>query len=317
MVGIRMDNPITLKNVFKYYEDYPALNDISLNIKKGEICSYLGPNGSGKTTTIKIILGLMKPSSGTVKLLGEDPYLDSVKTLKVRSHIGAMLDYDGLYLNLTGLENTTYWAELHGLSKDKAKYNAIKAIKKVKLLEWAHMTVNKYSHGMKKRLAFARALVNDPDILVLDEPTSGVDPESRIIIREVMNNLVKEGKSIFFSSHDLEEIQKLSPRLALLNNGKLIFRGGLEEFRHQFAQSEKFIQMNNLKEAKIFGRNLEKLGLKIKINGPIISYIQNNGKNLILNNKNIISVWSSQSNLENAYLNAVKLEAEENHEHQV
>lgn len=308
MVGIIMcDNQISLKNIVKYYEDYPALDGISLKIKEGEICSYLGPNGSGKTTTIKIVLGLMKPSSGTVKLLGADPYSDSVETLKVRNRIGAMLDYDGLYLNLTGLENTIYWAELQGLNKVKAQDNAVEAIEKVNLLEWASTTVNKYSHGMKKRLAFARALVNNPDILVLDEPTSGVDPESRIIIRELMNNLIKEGKTIFFSSHDLEEVQKLSPTLAILNNGKLIFRGTLEEFRHEFGQSEIFIQMKNIKEANIFGRELQKSGFKIKINGPVISYVQKNGKQQILNNKNIVSFWTAKSNLETAYLNALSL----------
>ena len=168
----------------------------------------MDPTDSGKTTTIKIILGLLKPSSGSVEVLGVDPYLDNTESLSVRSHIGSMLEGDGLYLNLTGMENLVYWAELYGLNNQKAHENAVDVIKKVKLFKWADTEVSKYSHGMKKRLSFARALINDPDILVLDEPTSGVDPESRILIRNLMKNLVESGKTIFFSSHDLEEVQK-------------------------------------------------------------------------------------------------------------
>ena len=247
----------------------------------------------------------MKPSSGTVKLLGEDPYLDTMKTLEVRGRIGAMLDWDGLYLNLTGLENIIYWAELQGLNKQMAYKKAMKVIKEVKLVEWEDTIVSKYSHGMKKRLSFARAIVNDPDILVLDEPTSGVDPESRIIIRGLMKNLIEKSKTVFFSSHDLEEVQKISFSLAILNNGKIIFNGTLEEFRNLFGQSEVFIQMKTNEDANLLAKNLQKSGFKTKINGPVISFIQKKGEKPILDDNNIISTWTVKSNLENAYLNAI------------
>ncbi len=149
------------------------------------------------------------------------------------------------------MENVVYWAEIYGQNKLEARENAVDAIQKVKLFDWADTLVSKYSHGMKKRLSFARAIINDPDILVLDEPTSGIDPESRILIRDLMRNFVKKGKTIFFSSHDLEEVQKISSILSVLNNGKIIFNGTLEEFINTFGHTVVFCHMNSPENAEI------------------------------------------------------------------
>ena len=283
---------ITLNGVDKYYNDYHALKNISLDVKKGQIYSYFGPNGSGKTTTIKIILGLLKPSSGSVELLGVDPYLDNTESLRVRRRIGSMLEWDGLYLNLTGMENLVYWAELYGLNNQKAHENAVDVIKKVKLFKWADTEVSKYSHGMKKRLSFARAIINDPDILVLDEPTSGVDPESRILIRNLMKNLVESGKTIFFSSHDLEEVQKISSILSVLNNGEIIFNGTLEEFIDNFGHTVVFCHMNSPENAEIKARRIQKFCINLKINGSVLSFIPREYYEPNLKDQNIISSWT-------------------------
>ena len=298
-------NVIDLNNVDKYYDSYHALKNISLNVEDGQIYSYLGPNGSGKTTTIKMILGLLKPSSGSVEILGEDPYLDNIDSLHVRERIGSMLEWDGLYLNLTGLENVVYWAEIFGQNKIEAHKNAVDAIQKVKLSDWADKLVSKYSHGMKKRLSFARAIINDPDILVLDEPTSGIDPESRILIRDLMMNFVKKGKTIFFSSHDLEEVQKISSSLSILNKGKIIFKGSLEELIKTFGQKEIYIQMKTPEDANSLIQKFKNNVTNIKIKGPVLSFIPNEGYKPDLENKNIISSWNMESNIEDAYLNAI------------
>ena len=299
------DNIISLNGVNKYYDSYHALKNISLNVKDGQIYSYLGPNGSGKTTTIKIILGLLKPSSGSIEILGEDPYLDSIRSLNVREHIGSMLEWDGLYLNLTGLENVIYWAEIYGQDKFETRENASDAIQKVKLSDWADTVVSKYSHGMKKRLSFARAIINDPDILVLDEPTSGIDLESRILIRDLMRNFIKKGKTVFFSSHDLEEVQKISSSLSILNKGKIIFNGSLEELIKIFGQIEIYIQLKTPEDATSLIKNFENNITNIKINGSILSFIPNEDYKPDLENENIISSWTSESSLEDAYLNAI------------
>ena len=305
---------ITLNCVDMYYSDYHALKNISLDVKRGQIYSFLGPNGSGKTTTIKLILGLLKPSSGSVEVLGVDPYLDNTESLSVRSHIGSMLEGDGLYSNLTGMENLVYWAELYGLNNQKAHKNAVDVIKKVKLFKWADTEVSKYSHGMKKRLSFARALINDPDILVLDEPTSGVDPESRILIRNLMKNLVESGKTIFFSSHDLEEVQKHSPILSVLNNGDIIFTGTLEEFIHTFGSRVVFCHMNSPENANIKARRIQKFCTNIRINGSVLSFTPREYYEPNLKDQNIISSWTVENSLEEAYPNAISSNGRVDHE---
>lgn len=189
---------LSLNDVHRIYGKFEALKGVSFEVKKGQIFGYLGPNGSGKTTTIKLLLGLIKPSSGSLSVLGEDPYIDDVKAMETRKHIGSMLEFDGIYEQLTGLQNLVYWAELYGLEGQKAVSRGKQMIKSVKLSEWADTVVTKYSFGMRKRLALARALVSDPDVLILDEPTVGVDPESRYLIRNMIQDLATQNKTIFF-----------------------------------------------------------------------------------------------------------------------
>lgn len=223
------DKVLSLNNTHKYYGNFKALNGISLEVKKGQIFGYLGPNGSGKTTTIKIILGLIQPSSGDVRVLGQNPYADNDKVMEIRNLVGAMLEIDGLYEKLTGLQNICFWAGLHKIDDKTAKRSAEDAIDSMKLSGWADVKVAKYSHGMRKRLALARALVSDPQILILDEPTAGIDPESRYLIREMMRDLAANGKTLFFSSHDLDEVQRTCSHIALLNKGEVIANGALND----------------------------------------------------------------------------------------
>ena len=301
---------IDLKGVDMYYDKYQALKNISFDVGKGQICSYLGPNGSGKSTTIKIILGLLKPSSGSVEILGENPYPDNNRSLRVRSHIGSMVEWDGLYLKLTGLENIMYWAELYGLEKGEALIRANEVVKNVQLIDWADTVVSRYSHGMKKRLAFARAIVNHPDILVLDEPTSGINPESKILIRKLMKNFVKNRKTIFFSSNDLEEVQKISTSSILLNKGKIIFKGSLKEFKKTFGFTKVFVEMKNDKAALKLGKKLNKRIKWMQIKGPILSFILKEGAEYDLTNENIISTWTEGPSLEDVYVHAISADNE-------
>jgi ABC-2 type transport system ATP-binding protein len=149
---------IEIKNVNKIYGDFHALNNLSLNVKKGQIFAYLGPNGAGKTTTIKLLLGLIKPSSGEVKILNKNLYNDDEESIEKKQKIGVILDSSVLYLNLTGLQNLVYWAELYGLNTKKANEIANEVIDALKLHDWKDSKVSEYSHGMKKRLSFARSI---------------------------------------------------------------------------------------------------------------------------------------------------------------
>jgi ABC-2 type transport system ATP-binding protein len=296
---------INLDNVHRFYGNFEALKGISLKVKKGQIFGYLGPNGSGKTTTIKLILGLIKPFSGKVSVLGEDPY-DDAKAMDTRKHIGSMLEFDGLYEKLTGLQNLVFWAELYGIEGKEAEKQAQKVIDSVKLSEWADVQVAKYSYGMSKRLALARALVHDPDIIILDEPTVGVDPESRYLIRNMIKELASKGKTIFFSSHDLEEVQKVCSHVAILKKGELIFNGTLKDAISQLGRSKLFIRLEFPADADFLSKNLQKIGYDVKIEGPVISFYPEKDFDISkLTEKKVLDTWKVSSSLEEIYLNSV------------
>ncbi|NYB25885.1 MAG: ABC transporter ATP-binding protein [Methanobacteriaceae archaeon] len=297
---------LELKNVHRLYGDYEALRGISLEVRNGQIFGYLGPNGSGKTTTIKLILGLIKPHSGDVSVLGGDPYIDDYKAMDTRRHIGSVLEFDGLYTQLTGLQNLVFWAELYGIEGQNAIKRAKHMIDLVKLFEWADVRVAEYSFGMRKRLNLARALVNDPDILILDEPTVGVDPESRYLIRNIIKDSAAEGKTIFFSSHDLEEVQKICSHIAILKNGELIFNGTLKDVITQLGKSKLFIRLESPDDADFLTKKLRDIGYDVKMEGSVVSFYPKKGFEISnLTKRRLLDTWEVNSSLEEVYLNLV------------
>lgn len=304
-ISVINDIVLNLNSVHRFYGDFEALSGVSLEVKKGQIFGYLGPNGSGKTTTIKLFLGLIKPSSGSLTVLGEDPY-DDVRAMDTRRNIGSMLEFDGLYEQLTGLQNLVYWAELYGLKGQKATIIAKQIIDSVKLSEWANTAVAKYSFGMRKRLALARAMVCDPDILILDEPTVGVDPESRFLIRNMIKDLAAQGKTIFFSSHDLEEVQKVCSHIAILKKGKLIFKGTLNDVINKLGKSKLFIRLKSSENADLMANKLHDMGYDVKKEGLLISFYPEDDLDMSLFTKEEVSdTWKVSSSLEEIYLTAV------------
>ena len=296
---------LNLDDVNRFYGNFKALKDVSLRVKSGEIFGYLGPNGSGKTTTIKLLLGLIKPSSGSVIVLGEDPYIDDYKAMDTRKNVGSMLEFDGLYEQLTGLENLVFWAKLYGLEGQKAVARAKQVINSVKLSEWADVPVAKYSFGMRKRLAFARALVSNPELIILDEPTVGVDPESRYLIRNMIKDLAAQGKTIFFSSHDLEEVQKVCSHIAILKKGEILFNGTLDDVITQFGKPKRFIRFKSSKNAYELALNLQKKGYDAKVEGPLISFYPEDDFDISLLKREILDTWIVSSSLEEIYLKTV------------
>lgn len=218
---------VKLSSINYNYKEKLVLDDISFSIKKSRIYGYLGPNGSGKTTTIKLILGLLRPKKGKLSLFNKDPYENN----DIRSKVGFCLDSDGLYAELTALENLVYWGRLYGLTKDLANEKGKNLISLVNLNESENIKIGDFSLGMKKRISLARSLIADPDLLILDEPISGLDPESRILIRNILKNLQKEGKTIFFASHDLDEIEKIATDIIIIKNGKILFDGELNDVK--------------------------------------------------------------------------------------
>ena len=222
-----MEDIINLQHLNKQLGGRQILRDVNLSVKQGDIFGYLGPNGAGKTTTIRIILGLMAVTSGEVSILGQN-----VQTNQTRRKIGFVLETDGLYDNMTAIDNLVYYARLYDVPQPAQKVDG--ALKLVGLADRARDKVGTYSKGMRQRLALARAMTPDPELLVLDEPTAGVDPTGQIEIRQLMLDMIhKQGKTILLSSHNLDEVQRICDRIALIHKGQIRLYGELGKLQHE------------------------------------------------------------------------------------
>ncbi|MBC7119972.1 MAG: ABC transporter ATP-binding protein [Candidatus Methanosuratus sp.] len=233
-----MDSVISLEQVSKNLGDHEILKSISFAVEPGDIFGYLGPNGAGKTTTIKVILGLLKPDSGRAFVMGKDVSED-----EARQKVGFVLEADGLYDNLTGYDNLDYYAQIYGVPRAHARSKIKELLERVGLGDRADDKVARYSKGMRQKLALARAMVHDPDLLILDEPTAGVDPSGQIEVREIILDMAHNlGKTIFLSSHNLDEVQRICNRIALIDKGKIKLYGELEKLRREVGRREVIIE---------------------------------------------------------------------------
>lgn len=202
-----------------------ALTDLNLEVQKGEIFGYLGPNGAGKTTTIKLLINLISPTRGSIEIFGQD-----VKVIGNRSNIGFLPDRPYFYEYLTGGEFLHYCAKLYGLEKSKRSKRIDELLELVNLQHDKNIQLRKYSQGMLQRAGFAQALLNNPDLLILDEPLTALDPLGRRQFKTIIQQLKNEGKTVFFSSHILEDAEDICDRVGILVKGRLIKTGVLKDF---------------------------------------------------------------------------------------
>ena len=229
---VSMEYIITTEQLTKKYKNFVSVNNVSLHIKKGSIYGFLGPNGAGKSTTMKMLLGLTAPTKGSFTIDGRHFPEDRIAILK---EVGSFIESPSFYANLTGRENLDIIRRILGLSKDSVD----DALKLVGLAEFGDRLAKKYSLGMKQRLGLAGALLGRPPVLILDEPTNGLDPSG---IHEI-RNLVKSLPGLYdctvmISSHMLSEIELMADDIGILNHGNLLFEGILEDLRHSAGQAE-------------------------------------------------------------------------------
>lgn len=227
-----MRNSIEIVNVEKKFENKKVLDKIDIQIQEGEIFGLLGPSGAGKTTLIKILTGQLAATSGTANVLGKavEEYDRNIYT-----KFGMVLDNTGLYDRMTCYENLTLFTEIYALPKSKA----LEVLEKVGLRDAKKRPVSKLSKGMKQRLVFARALLHEPEILFLDEPTSGLDPVTAREIHKLIEAEREKGKTIFLTTHNMEEAHKLCNHVALLNSGKIVAYGEPNEICRQYNHQNK------------------------------------------------------------------------------
>jgi len=193
-----------------------ALNGLDLEVRAGEVFGFLGPNGAGKTTTMNVLLGFVPPTSGEASLFGID-----VRQPIARQRIGYLPEQTYYYKFLTAEELLRFYARIFGIARAEADRRIVSLLKLVDLEHAATRPIKSYSKGMQQRVGLAQSLINNPDLLILDEPTSGLDPLGRMKVREIIQRLKDEGKTVFFSSHELGEVETICDRVAIVHEGEL------------------------------------------------------------------------------------------------
>ncbi|NMB35765.1 MAG: ABC transporter ATP-binding protein [Firmicutes bacterium] len=217
---------IEAENLKKEFNGFVAVDEVDFHINKGEIFGFLGPNGAGKTTTINMLTGMVKISAGKVKLMGED-YTHNAK--KAQAMMGIVPDESNLYEELSGLENLTFCGALYGMERKHRAERAARLLQQFGLMEAANKPFKAYSKGMKRKLTIAAGIIHQPEILFLDEPTTGIDVAFARQIRNLIVELHKKGTTIFLTTHYIEEAERLCQRLAFIVRGKIVKEGTVEE----------------------------------------------------------------------------------------
>jgi ABC-2 type transport system ATP-binding protein len=223
------DSPLfELSHLAKSYGEKRAVANLSLSVGRGEFFGFLGPNGAGKTTTIRMLAGLLRPTAGSVRVLGEDPFAPGNT---VKSHLGLVLDDIGLYERLTAREHINLAGALHGVARGETARRTEELLAFFDLAADADKIILDYSLGMRKKTAIACALIHNPALLVMDEPFTGIDPVAVHAVKELLSRLVARGLTVFFSSHAMEQVEKLASRIAILAAGELKALGSAAEIK--------------------------------------------------------------------------------------
>ena len=240
-------NAINVNSLSKQFQKFLAVDNISFQVEEGEIFGFLGPNGAGKSTTLKILTSLIKPNSGEAHFFNVNALDEPHEALL---QIGAVIESAEFYPSLTPSETLEYFGKLRGMNPDKVQKNTNKFLKTVGLEKWSDKKIGTFSRGMKQRLALAQALLHEPPILLFDEPTFGLDPRGMAEIRTVFKDLTKEGKTIFFSSHLISEIEEICDTLAIIDKGQVLFSDTIKNVTKKFKTDDlEEIYLKTIKES--------------------------------------------------------------------
>ena len=228
---------LKLQNISKTYSkgSIKAVDNVKLDIKAGEIFGFLGPNGAGKTTTLKMIVGLLKPDSGKIFIDGIDAWENPIEAKKQISYVP---DTPEIYDKLKGIEYLNFIADMYEIPKDIRQKRMEKYLEMFNLEDAVGDIIGSFSHGMKQKLVLISALIHEPKVFILDEPMVGLDPKSSFQLKEIMRQRCDEGKTVFFSTHVLEVAEKLCDRIAIINKGKIIALGTMDELRSHAEERE-------------------------------------------------------------------------------
>ena len=235
-----MTTPVlSARNLRKQYGDFVAVDDLSFEVFPGEIFGLLGPNGAGKTSTIRILMDIFKADSGEVELLGSPPN-------QGRERVGYLPEERGLYSDQKVMEVLIYLARLKGVDANTARRRAEEWLERVELQEWQGKRVKELSRGMQQKIQFVVSLIHDPDLLILDEPFQGLDPVNVELLKGLMRSLIAEGKSIVLSAHQMNLVEELCDRILLIDNGRAVLYGELQQIKRNYAPNSVRVRASNL-----------------------------------------------------------------------
>ena len=233
---------LSIKNLIKHYGKKPAVNDVSFEVKKGEFFSFLGPNGAGKTTTIQLITGIGRMEKGTIEVFG----IDNVKQYReARRKIGLSPQEFNVDIFAKVHKILEYVAGFYGMNKEETRTRIDELLERFNLKDHADKPFNQLSGGLKRRLMLARAMIHGPELLILDETTAGVDVNLRIELWDYLRQINKAGKTIFLTTHYLEEVEALANRIAIINKGKIVKIGDKKEFLKNGKLEETYLELTN------------------------------------------------------------------------
>jgi len=308
---------IETTDLTKRYGSLVAVSKLDLKVKADIIHGFLGPNGAGKTTTIKILVGLLKPDSGSVSVLGQELGWDKPD---VRSRIGYMPELPRLPKHLKGRELLDIYGRMYGMTKEERKKQIPKLLDMVGLKERGNDLIGKYSKGMQQRLGMAQALLNEPELVILDEPSLGLDPVGMVEVREIMQGMAKEGVTIFLSSHLLHEVEQVCTHVTIINKGVAVTSGTLEQISAKVkgpvtieAEVDKLSKavINKVKELPFVtdvSKDGKKLLVKVKTRDDVRSQVS---QTITAEGGIVISMNLKGKSLEDAFMDLVKSKKKE------
>ena len=296
----------------KYYGNLAALVDLNLSINAGEIFGFIGPNGAGKTTTMRILATLLEPSSGTASINGVNVLRDGKQ---VRRMVGYMPDFMGVYDDLKVFEYLEFFAAAFSIERSRRKSVVEGVLELTDLNSKKTATVDSLSRGMQQRLGLARVLIHDPKVLILDEPASGLDPRARIEMRVLLRELKTMGKTIMISSHILSELEEMCDHMGIIEHGRLIFSGTMEEIRRKMGLSNKIrVKVADRQEQAVLILQALPQVQEVQVNGDQIQVSFRDGaapdgviaRTLVQNNFEVLSLVPEQIKLDDAFLQLTK-----------
>jgi ABC-2 type transport system ATP-binding protein len=300
---------IVAEDLTKVFDDFIAVNGVHLNVHAGQVLVLLGPNGAGKTTTVRMLTSILSPSRGLAIVNGYDVVKNPIQ---VRASVGVLTENHGLYNRMNALEYLKFYGKLYGLNDQSCNTRIESLLNNFGLTDSTDKRLGEFSKGMRQKLALSRALIHDPPVLLLDEPTSAMDPESANVVRNTIINMRTDERAIILCTHNLSEAEELADQIAIIRYGKILFNDTPENLKRRLlGPAEYEVHLTNMTDSlsallpsgvKLSARG--KSWLRFQIENPD----QNNPKllrSLIENNSDVISFQEIPRSLEQAYLEAV------------